>query len=87
MPDESLASLVSNINLLAAAADRAAERIEFTSDALRSFRISAGLSISDLASVVVVRDRTVERWLRGDMKPSPSTLVRVERLLAALTAV
>ena len=61
-------------------------RLVFTPERLRVVRTDAELSISDLASCVGVRDRTIERWERGDMHPSGEALARVERVLSALTA-
>ena len=63
-----------------------AVRLGFAPSVLRTARQDAGLSVSDLASMVGVRDRTVERWERGDMRPKSEALARIERVLAELAA-
>lgn len=64
--------------------DPKADRMAFSPDALRTLRVSNGLSVSDLASIVGVRDRTIERWQRDEMTPCVSTRLRLERVLARL---
>lgn len=75
------------IMLRVAATSRNSPRLPFDPHACRAERIAAGLRLTDFASVCGASARTVERWEKGETVPNAQALVRVERVLAVLTAV
>jgi DNA-binding transcriptional regulator YiaG len=45
-----------------------------------------GFSVGEFAGALCVRDYTVERWERGENKPSPMAQERIRRLLSEVKA-
>jgi DNA-binding transcriptional regulator YiaG len=73
------------ITLRTAAIDRNGSRAQFDAATCRALRTAAGLTATDLAAICGTVERTVERWENGERNPNPQALVRLERVLAALT--
>lgn len=69
--------------LSTAAASESRPREPYSPDALRRMRLNADLSVSDLASILGVRDRSVERWEADRAMPQPPARRQIERMIAA----
>ena len=74
-----------NFGVSSQSAKRNASVRDFDPSKLRELRTIAGISVSEVAVVLGVRDRTVERYEAGTMIPRNATRVQVERILAALS--
>jgi DNA-binding transcriptional regulator YiaG len=46
-------------------------------------RAKLGMTVQEFAAAIGVRDYTVERWERGESKPSPLAAGAIERLVAS----
>jgi len=72
--------------LIAIANRESAKRRRFDGSELQTLRRASGRTVTDIASAVAARDRTVERWESGRMAPRGNLLARVERVLEALAS-
>ena len=59
-------------------------RERFQPELLHARRVDHGLTITDVAALVGVRERTAERYETGTCAPQDRHLARVDRLLAGL---
>lgn len=62
-----------------------APRRPFDGKELRALRTAGAHTVTEVAGAVGVRDRTIERWERGQMTPQGEMLSRVERLVHVLS--
>ncbi len=52
----------------------------------RSIRVSAGVSLRDVAAALGVNPMTVLRWERGDVEPRRNSAIRYRQLLDRIAA-